>query len=291
MRQNAAFSRLFALMFVSSFGACAAPKNVSQPAIINGVDSATPAVVPVLRTDGSGYCTAGLLNSMLAVTARHCIEPSLPGCGVTIDGHSPGACFEDPDWIANDASAGNAQHDMVVLAFHKADDVPWPAGHVNDLLKFGPSSNPARLIGAEVRMIGFGRTDWQGHAEEQTQIGSGQGVGIGANATTIPAQHACSNVISAVEQDASGVRIGIVHFSAEDRRTSACLPSFGDSGGPLLARDPSNGRDYIVGIASSVYYPSLGVQDAVYVALYTDVAIDILSRALDWADQDAGVDP
>jgi hypothetical protein len=278
---------IMSVWLVSATGCRSIHSPASTPEIINGSESAIPSVVAVMRTDSSGYCTGAMIGSTLAVTARHCVAENSPGCGVTILGRAPATCFVDQAWVPDNTSAANAIHDVAILVFRTDDVVNQPGWPLGRQLRYGLLSEPLDLLGAQVQIVGYGRTDWQGHVSDQAHISGGQGVGIGGASASIFPQHQCSNRVSAVDAEDGTGAYGLIHFAAEDRTHGACMPSFGDSGGPLLRWDSATNKHVIVGLASTVYYPATGKQDAAYVVLIRDVIVALVEQAVDWSIRDA----
>jgi hypothetical protein len=293
------------LLGANSFSCTLNKLSVSDGKVVNSKKSFNPAVVPILRTGGREYCTGSLINKVMAITAQHCIDPEKSGCGVTIHGKTPTKCFIDKKFQKDRFDATNAIHDFAVLVFSAEDSFQIPGQGRDRYLRFGLGSGPDHLFEKQVEVIGYGRTDWAGHEEERRQrkisggrgvgisggrgagISGGRGAGIAGEAMEFSEpQHSCRNKISAVDSDGRGSNYGLIHFYANNRKTNACLPTFGDSGGPLIYHEQDTGRQYIVGLASTVFYPDDGLLEAVYVAMFSNVAMEVLEFAVDSVTQE-----
>ncbi len=133
-------------------------------------------------------------------------------------------------------------------------------------------------------MVGFGRNDWEGHDKDKAQPikSGGQGAGIASIGDSMPQQRSCKNTIESIDFDKTKDTFGLVHFKAPNRSTEVCLPTFGDSGGPMLYTDPADKKTYIYGFASTVFYPATGQVDAAYIAVVAQDAYTLIEKAVDW---------
>ena len=259
---------------------CAHVGDTSGVKIQNSVPDDGNRYPSVVSLDhGSEYCSGTLIAPTLYVTAQHCVDTTRQDCGVTIQGVSPDACFSDTSYVRGVYTTENARADTTILVFSRKKKFAIPNTQFG---KFGPSANFKKLQNENLTLVGYGAT---GSFDGQGPIASGHGVGVAGPNGGPKVRRMCQNQISAMEESPTSHAYGLITLSNETS-ANACLPMPGDSGGPLFRRDPISQRDYIVGIASTVFYPEIGAHRAVYVATYATNVISLLEQAVTWSEQD-----
>ena len=269
-----------ASLLVASIVSCAKPHAGSNLKLQNGsIDSIHAAVIPIIH--GDAYCTGVALSTTLVLTAQHCVDIRQGDCGVTVTGQTPSACFYDSEYIKGDYTEQNAHHDIVALSFEahnqviidRADSTPFPI--------FGSQGNPRRIpVHSKLTLVGFGST-LSTHTVGSGPIASGHGVGVDGEIVHLGARRSCTNRMKSFDVDPDFPATGIVAL-ADNSNGTGCLPLPGDSGGPLLTQSPGDQAPTIVALASTVFYPQIGEQRAVYVGIYGSNSLDVIQGAAIW---------
>jgi len=211
------------------------------------------AFIADVRGESTGWCTGTVVAANVVLTAAHCAEDSESGEVRAPSGYT--VVTGNVDWASSPRQVSGVSQVVVYPGYSRTE----LAGDAALLILTTPTTAPAITLAAypsdSARLQGGASATMAGWGETLPEQGKPSGT-LSWAATTVQQTSYC-------EANAPPFHAGseICTIDPPSDETGIC---FGDSGGPLIAHDPSGAGDMELGVTSHIYGDCLTDRPSVF---------------------------